>query len=69
MTFLATSKGACAGEYNTLKKLADGMRDPNTGSCTAISSSLDLSAIRAFVTDVPDGAKDRSAPFNQLRPK
>jgi hypothetical protein len=43
----------CAGDYNTLKKLADGMRDPKTGECTAISSGLELDAVPAFVNDVP----------------
>lgn len=43
----------CAGDYNTLKKLADGMRDPKTGACTAISSGLELEAVPAFVNDVP----------------
>ena len=47
----------CAGEYNTLKKLADGMRDPKTGQCTAISSALELKAVPAFVNDVPQPAE------------
>ena len=47
----------CAGEYNTLKKLADGNRDPRTGQCTTISSGLELAAVPAFVNDVVDSAK------------
>ena len=43
----------CAGDYNTLKKLADGMRDSRTGECTAISSGLELQAVPAFVNDLP----------------
>jgi hypothetical protein len=42
----------CAAEYNTLKKLADGMRDPRTGQCTAASTALDFAAVPAFVNDV-----------------
>ena len=44
----------CAAEYNTLKKLADGMRDPKTGRCTAASTALELAAVPAFVNDVKD---------------
>jgi len=51
----------CAGEFNTLKKLADGMRDPKTGQCTAISNSLDLEAVPAFVNDVAAKAKQKVA--------
>ena len=36
----------CAGKYNTLKKLADGDRDPKTGECKTISSSVDLKLFR-----------------------
>jgi hypothetical protein len=41
----------CAAAYNTLKKLADGGRDPRTGQCTTISSAFELSAVPAFVKD------------------
>ena len=47
----------CAGDYNTLKKLADGMKDPKTGECTAISSGMELAAVPAYVNDLP--AKQR----------
>jgi hypothetical protein len=43
----------CASSYNTLKKLADGGRDPKTGQCTTISTSYDVSAIPAYVSDAP----------------
>jgi hypothetical protein len=42
----------CAGQWNTLKKLADGDRDPKTGQCTTISSALELKAVPAFVNDI-----------------
>lgn len=41
----------CAAELSTLKKLADGLRDPRTGQCTAISTALDIAAVPAFVFD------------------
>jgi hypothetical protein len=43
----------CAAQYNTLRKLADGLRDPKTGECTGVSSALDLRAVPAFVNDTP----------------
>ncbi|GAA0310525.1 hypothetical protein GCM10009087_20700 [Sphingomonas oligophenolica] len=43
----------CSAELKTLEKMADGMRDPKTGQCTAISAALDVSAVPAFVTDRP----------------
>lgn len=43
----------CAAELSTLKKLADGLRDPKTGQCTAISTALDIAAVPAFVFDRP----------------
>ena len=51
----------CAGELATLKKLADGIRDPKTGQCTAVSGAMRLNAIPAFVNDVrtPAGASAR----------
>ena len=42
----------CAAELKTLRKYADGMRDPKTGQCTGISSAMQLSAVPAFVNDV-----------------
>lgn len=43
----------CAAELGTLKKLADGLRDPKTGQCTAVSTALDIAAVPAFVFDRP----------------
>jgi hypothetical protein len=42
----------CAGALRTLRKHADGMRDPRTGQCTAISSTQRIAAIPAFVNDI-----------------
>lgn len=41
----------CAQQLATARKLADGIRDPRTGKCTAVSSAMDVRAIPAFVTD------------------
>ena len=51
----------CAGKWNTLKKLADGDRDPKTGQCRTISSAMELKAVPAFVNDIPANAKERIA--------
>jgi hypothetical protein len=42
----------CAAYLSTFKKLADGLRDPNTGECKGISAALQISAIPAFVNDI-----------------
>jgi hypothetical protein len=47
----------CAGQWNTLRKLADGDRDPKTGQCQTISSAIELKAVPAFVNDVPTKEK------------
>jgi hypothetical protein len=47
----------CASEMATLRKAADGVRDPKTGQCTAVSSAMRLEAIPAFVTDLPQGQR------------
>lgn len=44
----------CASHLATLKKLADGIPDPRTGQCTAVSSAMQVNAIPAFVNDVAD---------------
>lgn len=50
----ATTAGIdCAAAYTTLKKLADGLRDPVSGQCNGISSALTVTAIPAFVMDRP----------------
>jgi hypothetical protein len=47
----------CAAQLSTLKKLADGLRDPKTGQCTAVSSAHNIRAVPAFVADL--AAEDR----------
>ncbi len=51
----------CSAEYAALKKYADGMRDPKTGQCTAVSSAMRIGAIPAFVTDLPSPTATRTA--------
>lgn len=43
----------CATNLATLRKYADGLRDPSTGKCTGVSSAQRIRAVPAFVTDVP----------------
>ncbi|MDE2595354.1 MAG: hypothetical protein KGL44_00605 [Sphingomonadales bacterium] len=43
----------CAQYLQTLRQYADGVRDPKTGKCTAISSAVQLAAVPAFVNDIP----------------
>jgi hypothetical protein len=43
----------CASQLATLQKMADGIRDPDTGQCTAVSAAMRINAIPAFVNDVP----------------
>ncbi len=42
----------CAAELSTLRKYADGIRDPRTGKCTGVSSAIRIQAVPAFVNDV-----------------
>ena len=42
------------------QKMADGIRDPKTGQCTAISSALDVAAVPGFVIDTPPAKDTRS---------
>lgn len=42
----------CAGELKTLRKYADGLKDPKTGKCNGISSTQRISAVPAFVNDI-----------------
>ncbi len=49
----------CAQYLQALRKYADGIRDPQTGKCTGVSGAMRMSAIPAFVNDVP--AAERSA--------
>ena len=41
----------CAAQFATMARLADGLRDPKTGQCTAVSMALEVSAVPAFVID------------------
>lgn len=41
----------CGAQYKALQLMADGDRDPRTGTCTTISSAFDLVAVPAFVND------------------
>jgi hypothetical protein len=43
----------CAAELTTIRKLADGLRNPKTGQCEGISSAMQVSAVPAFVNDAP----------------
>jgi hypothetical protein len=43
----------CAQQLATARKFADGLRDPKTGKCTAVSSAAQIRAVPAFVIDVP----------------
>jgi hypothetical protein len=43
----------CSAYLATLRKMADGLRDPKTGQCHGISSAMRISAVPAFVTDLP----------------
>jgi hypothetical protein len=41
--------------YAATREMADGRRDPNTGTCSAISSSMKLKAVRAFIVHSETG--------------
>ena len=41
----------CAATLSTLRKYADGIRDPKTGKCTGVSSAVRIHALPAFVND------------------
>jgi hypothetical protein len=45
----ALSKMDCAGYYYALQRFADGVPDPKTGQCTAISTAFKIDAVRAFL--------------------
>lgn len=44
-----TGQFSCPAVYVAAKELADGFPDPETGECTALSSSYDIEAIPAFI--------------------
>jgi hypothetical protein len=50
----------CAGILATLRKHADGIRDPKTGKCSGVSAAMELTAIPAYVTDRPASAQSVS---------
>jgi len=52
----------CAQYLQTLRKYADGIRDPKTGQCSGVSAALQMNAIPAFVNDVPGAAITGKAP-------
>ena len=43
----------CSQYLQTLRKYADGIKDPKTGKCTGVSAAMQLTAIPAFVNDIP----------------
>ena len=47
----------CAAYHATLQKLADGIRDPKTGKCNGVSSAMRMSAVPAYINDVPSGQR------------
>ncbi len=48
----------CASRLATIRKYADGMRDPKTNKCTAVSSAVRVVAVPAFVNDVSQSRKE-----------
>lgn len=50
----ATTAGIdCSAMLATLRRYADGVPDPKTGKCTAVSSAMRMVAIPAYVNDLP----------------
>ena len=47
----------CAAVLSTLRKHADGIRDPRSGKCSGVSSAIRIAAIPAFVNDLPTAAR------------
>lgn len=45
----------CAQYLQTLRKYADGIKDSKTGKCSGVSAALQMTAIPAFVNDIPAG--------------
>lgn len=55
----------CPVLYATLKKMADGDRDPRDGTCRSISAAYEIEAVPAFVTMAPTATatrKERNPP-------
>ena len=53
-----TGQFSCPAIYVAAKELADGYPDPETGECTALSSSYSIEAIPAFIIHEPSEAVD-----------
>ena len=47
----------CAANLRTLRAFADGLRNPKTGKCEGVSSAIRITAIPAFVNDVPPATR------------
>lgn len=43
----------CAQAFSAARRLADGIRDPKTGQCSGVSTAYHVTAVPAFVNDVP----------------
>lgn len=54
----------CPVLYATLKKMADGDRDPRNGSCRSISAAYEIKAVPAFVTIAPVASATRARAGN-----
>jgi hypothetical protein len=52
-----TGQFSCPAVYVAGKELADGYPDPETGECTALSSSYDIEAVPAFIIHPPYGSE------------
>ena len=42
---------SCPAIYEAAHQLADGYPDPQTGQCTAMSASFDVTAVSGFIID------------------
>ena len=51
----------CPVIYASMKKMADGDRDPKTGQCTTISTTYELVAVPAFVVPLREDTKKLQA--------
>ena len=51
----------CAAQLATLRRHADGLKNPRTGQCEGVSSAMRVHAVQAFVNDVPQAASGRTA--------
>ena len=50
----------CPTYYQAIHRYADGMKDPKTGQCTALSTAFEINAIPAFVIHPEDAKKTAS---------